>query len=104
MGAKVYKLFNTKKELQGYSFFCPGCKCHHVFYTKKQHDKAPVWTFNGNIERPTFRASLLVNKDLSCPGMPKCHLFITDGKIQYLNDCTHELAGKTIEMEDIKNG
>ena len=31
-----------------------------------------------------------------------CHSFVTDGKIQYLNDCTHEYAGQTIELEDIK--
>jgi hypothetical protein len=35
------------------------------------------------------------------PAMPRCHLFITDGKIEYLADCTHELAGKTVEMEEV---
>ena len=29
-----------------------------------------------------------------------CHSFIKDGNIQYLNDCTHKLAGQTIEIPD----
>ena len=27
-----------------------------------------------------------------------CHSFVTDGKIQFLGDCTHELAGQTVEL------
>lgn len=29
-----------------------------------------------------------------------CHSFVTDGKIQFLGDCTHELANKTVPLED----
>ena len=29
-----------------------------------------------------------------------CHSFITDGSIEFLPDCTHELAGKTVPLED----
>ena len=31
-----------------------------------------------------------------------CHSFVTDGRIQYLDDCTHELRGQTIDLPDIK--
>jgi hypothetical protein len=31
----------------------------------------------------------------------RCHIFVRDGKIQFLNDCTHELAGKTVPMEPL---
>lgn len=27
-----------------------------------------------------------------------CHSFITDGSIEYLSDCTHELAGETVPL------
>lgn len=27
-----------------------------------------------------------------------CHSFITDGEIQFLNDCTHKLAGHTVDL------
>lgn len=29
-----------------------------------------------------------------------CHSFVRNGKIEYLNDCTHELAGQTVELLD----
>lgn len=29
-----------------------------------------------------------------------CHSFVRDGKIEFLSDCTHRLAGQTVEMED----
>lgn len=28
-----------------------------------------------------------------------CHSFVRNGKIEFLSDCTHELAGKTVELE-----
>jgi hypothetical protein len=30
-----------------------------------------------------------------------CHSFITDGFIQFLDDCTHPLAGQTVEIPDM---
>ena len=53
------------------------------------------WTFNGDMVKPTVSPSLLLH-----PGKehPRCHLFIRDGYLQYLNDCGHELAGKTVKM------
>jgi hypothetical protein len=29
-----------------------------------------------------------------------CHSFVTDGRIQFLNDCTHSLAGQTVDLPD----
>jgi hypothetical protein len=29
-----------------------------------------------------------------------CHSFVTDGRIQYLSDCTHAMAGQTKELAD----
>ena len=100
MANKVDPIINKHNERQGYIFHCPACGHSHVFYTVRQRLNGPLWHFNGNMERPTFRPSLLVNKDLSNKSVPRCHIFVTGGRIQYLNDCTHEFAGKTIEMED----
>ena len=30
-----------------------------------------------------------------------CHSFVTDGRIQFLGDCTHDLAGHTVELPDL---
>lgn len=72
-----------------FTFFCPGCKEAHCFSSS--------WSFNGDyFDKPTVTPSLLVTN-----GNPeyRCHSFITDGKIQFLDDCSHSLKGQTIELE-----
>ena len=83
------------------AFYCPGCKCSQRVTIKRNPEipQGPLWTFNGDYEKPTIRASVLTQWNIK--DKPHvCHSFITDGKIEFLNDCTHELAGQTVEMED----
>lgn len=54
------------------------------------------WTFNGDLEKPTFRPSMLLNANM--PNRKRNHFFVTDGKIEYLSDCEHDMAGMTIDM------
>jgi hypothetical protein len=77
-------------------FWCPGCKSLHPFYIANQG--RATWSFNGDFEKPTFAPSLLCN-----PTEPekRCHLFVRDGRIEFLSDCFHELRGKTVPMEPI---
>lgn len=64
--------------------------------------------FNGDKEKPTFRASVLVYEIIppdqvdgsSYKGRPRCHSFVTDGRIEYLSDSTHELRGQTVDLPD----
>lgn len=56
------------------------------------------WTWNGDTERPTLRPSIRTRD-----GRHTCHSFVTDGKIQYLSDCTHEFAGKTMDLLDVES-
>jgi len=58
-----------------------------------------VWEFNGDVDKPTFSPSILVRHH-EWTVEKVCHSFVRDGKIEFLNDCTHELAGKTVPMED----
>lgn len=53
------------------------------------------WKWNKDYEKPTVSPSILNTR----PGFIN-HVFIKDGKIQYLDDCTHEFAGKTVDMVD----
>lgn len=101
MGVKVYTVKNTEGQLLGYSHHCPGCGHSHVFYTTKEANYHCTWTFDGNMEKPTFKASMLVNPK-NDPTYHRCHYFVTKGKIKYLKDCTHELKGQTVEMNDVK--
>ena len=52
------------------------------------------WQFNGDVERPTFTPSVLERYGDSEVN----HYFVTDGRIQFLADCTHELAGQTVDL------
>lgn len=64
---------------------CEGCGHGHGF------DKR--WTMTGTDESPTFRPS-----HLQTGAKGRCHIFVTDGKIEYLSDCEHHLAGKTVPL------
>lgn len=95
-----------KKEVVTYfHFYCPGCKHHHTYTIK---DNGEGWSFNGSIESPSFTPSLLNRSFIKNPDTgvydvekDRCHLFVTDGMIQFLGDCAHELAGQTVELQDI---
>jgi len=62
----------------------------------------PSWAFDGNAEAPTFNPSIreYITKE---DGTQKtlCHHFVKEGNIQYCSDSPHELAGKTVPLEDI---
>lgn len=83
--AKI-KTYNGKYD--NVDFFCPGCNKMHILSDK-------VHTWNKDVDKPTFTPSVLFVNN------PRCHSFITDGNIQYLNDCQHELAGQTIALPNI---
>lgn len=78
----------------GYRFYCPGCECSHWF-----RDDTPRWQFDGNMDSPNVKPSLLTTGGED-PNY-RCHLFITNGQIQYLNDCSHSLAGQTIDLPNL---
>lgn len=93
-------------------FYCEGCGHSHGFRTATWEQPTGLteeqkklfqhkWTFNGNLEKPTIRPSLHIwIEDKNGNKTTTCHSFVTDGKIEYLSDCRHKLAGKTIDMPD----
>ncbi|MCD8356604.1 MAG: hypothetical protein LUE11_08545 [Clostridia bacterium] len=58
------------------------------------------WSFNGDFENPTFSPSMLQTYPAENPetGHVREHFFVSNGKIQYLPDCHHDMAGKTVDM------
>lgn len=101
------------RTLAGWSFICPGCGDDHTVYTDSRFSNA-VWGYNHNPNSPTFTPSLLVrtgkyadpnwNPDKELAGDAynyQCHSFITDGRIQFLGDCSHKLVGQTVELPEI---
>ena len=79
------------------AFFCPGCNRQHIVHVSKPNEWAAIWTWNKSLDKPTFTPSLHVNSSdpESC-----CHSFVRNGFIQFLPDCHHELAGKTVEIPE----
>lgn len=79
-------------------FHCVGCNMLHPYRIEGDATIGPVWGYNRNVDKPTFTPSLLV--DANRPER-RCHLFVTDGRIQYLGDCFHDLKNTTVDMVDI---
>jgi hypothetical protein len=77
-------------------FWCPGCKSIHrinVEPVKNEH----VWSYNGDPKKPTVSPSVL-HYGSKEGNIPRCHSFIRNGCIQFLSDCEHDLAGKTVPL------
>lgn len=89
-----------RQVIGGYVFWCPGCDQPHPYRVHPDPYRAnmPMWSFNGDMDRPTFSPSLLVHPS---PGQPRCHLFVKNGTIEFCGDCDHALAGKTVPMIEI---
>ncbi len=98
-------------------FICPGCGSKHVVRVKG----ASPWAWNGSADKPTFAPSIRTTSGHFSPGFSgscwctfnaehpddptsfkcfSCHSYVTDGKIAFLADCSHALAGKTVEIPD----
>lgn len=110
----------------GVGYWCPGCKEAHIVWIGA--GEGPRWGWNGNLDRPTFTPSILVRSGHFAPHWKQgdacwctynaedgeenvepfkclvCHTFVTDGVIDFLPDCTHELAGQKIEIPDFPRG
>jgi hypothetical protein len=99
------------------AFYCLGCKRVHGINV--EIDGTPKWTFNGSVTEPTLSPSILsryrhpkgYSNENPAPAdfdgeyvTEVCHSFVRGGNIEYLSDCTHELAGKTIELPEFTWG
>lgn len=84
---------------------CPGCESFADSYLTRHHvpyNEVGAWTFNRDLERPTLSPSILSNAGSISHMVPICHHFVQDGRIQYLSDCTHAMAGQTIDLPEIE--
>lgn len=110
------------------AYWCQGCG--HLHQINVGDGPGPRWGYNNNPEAPTFTPSVRVTwtepanlhnpeamqRDLEdvrarradgdenarVPLANKvCHTFITDGRVQFLGDCTHQYAGQTLDLPDL---
>ena len=64
--------------------------------TKGTREGTGCWTWNGCTDKPTLRPSVLTQSHEF-----RCHSWITDGNVNYLSDCSHEMAGASEELEEM---
>jgi hypothetical protein len=97
----------------GFAHWCPGCGEMHILPDR--------WSFDGNLESPTFTPSFRHSgiqrvfvdgnwtgewkRDANGNTIPYiCHYILTSGNLQYCGDCTHALAGQTIPLPPLPEG
>lgn len=106
------------------TFRCPGCGESHAVVVDEGNRDRPWWRWNKDKVRPTLRESILVRfsrmtdlgwkqywawcEDKTAPSPERfdsldivCHSYIRDGQIQFLDDCTHELRGRTVPLDQL---
>lgn len=100
---RVRKVVHSDGSLAGHAVQCPACGYDHFFNDPSSPHDGHSWQFNGDLERPTFTPSmnvLLPSKD-NGGWETHCHSFVTDGRIQFLGDCKHKMAGQTVDLPEI---
>jgi hypothetical protein len=93
---------------------------HGIIVGRAEH---PCWGWNGDVNKPTFTPSILCTGrrftkkgeaeyqawyDAGCSKpAPQfdaadtvCHSYVTDGRIRFLDDCTHHLKGQTVDLPE----
>jgi len=113
--AGLSRVLRTRPDGQ-IAYWCPGCNTTHAVRIAAHGRDG--WTWNGDVDRPSFHPSILTRHyQISPEGLemirrgerPKdrerypgadviCHCFVRNGRIEFLNDCTHALAGQTVDM------
>ena len=88
-------VFPVSNEPGKFIFYCPGCKVYHGIWTEVD---GPTWEFDRDMTNPTVSPSILVTYPRE-GGNDICHSFVKAGVIQFLSDCTHELAGQTVKLK-----
>lgn len=74
--------------------YCPGCdQLHRINVNAPNPVTGAIWHWNHNADRPTFSPSVHI--------VGRCHYFLSDGELQYLPDCSHELAGQTVALPEL---
>lgn len=93
-----------------HAHWCPGCgEMHHI---------PGSWSFDGNVDRPTFNPSVKITgvkceivdgewtgewlRDAAGATIPSCcHYFLHAGRLNFCGDSTHDLAGQAVDLPDL---
>lgn len=74
--------------------WCPGCgMLHRISVSTPNEVTGAKWTWNQDPIKPTFSPSVNI--------VGRCHYFLREGVLEFCQDSTHDLAGKSIPLPDI---
>lgn len=110
-GLTVQVSSKLRRATDGYFHWCPGCLEVHCIFDR--------WTFDGNLESPTFNPSVhitgkqkVVDDKGNWVGEWRrgpdgqaldhcCHYHLHAGVLKFCGDCTHPLNGLTVPLPDL---
>lgn len=85
-----------------HAHWCPACKEMHDIAVEQPFRNRASWSFNGDGDKPTFSPSINIAVGPFPDGrVERCHYFVREGRIEYCGDCTHEMAGKSVDLPDV---
>lgn len=85
----------------GYHHWCPACNEPHGIAVTHRNRYGAVWTFNGNLDSPTFAPSVrCFTTEENGQQRTLCHYFIKNGMIEFCGDNPHALNGQTVPLPD----
>lgn len=65
------------------------------------------WSVAGDADNVTISPSVLYETRATDPSDPdakaaevRCHSFVRENRVQFLDDCTHTLKGQTVDLPD----
>jgi hypothetical protein len=76
--------------------WCPACDLAKRIPVNRSEGVS--WDWDGNLETPTLSPSILQHGG---GNHPQCHSFLKTGIWEFLDDCTHSMAGQNTPMVPI---
>lgn len=86
------------------TMWCPGCNDLHAIWVRDPETGTRPkveWIWNGNMGQLNVNESILVTGGSE---NIRCHSHIKAGQWRFLSDCTHRMAGMTVDMMPIPEG
>ena len=79
-----------------FAHWCPGCGCAHMLEISSIQADERRLGFDGDVRCPSFEPDIVrVDRNGKF-----CRYSIKAGRVRYDRECTHALAGKTIDLPD----
>ncbi len=96
----LIKIWGIHGDMWTHAHWCPACAERHDIACDKPQVNGARWTYDGNEDKPSFEPSINIKVGPEKKGgtVEICHYFLRKGQIEFLADCTHSMAGKTVDL------